>query len=197
MKNSGVSTGFVKLPRTKRGYSRRAVNAFLKRARKAFENDEPADEFGSRDIRHKTFRLVWGGYNPAQVDAAMERLEEVFADREKVDRVEEEGPVAVLQDASTTVMEITARLARPAGKRFERAPKLVPGYSVAEVDAFAERLIDHFLRAHLVDSMDVRSIRFSAQRGGYVEAQVDALIDTVLDVMLSVREDAPKITSSK
>lgn len=191
-----MSQGFVVLPRTKRGYSRRAVNAFMKRARAAYEKDLPDSEFGSHDIRHKTFRLVFGGYNPEQVDFAMERLEEVFADREKLRRMEQQGNVAVLQDASQAVMEITARLARPAGQRFKRAPRLVPGYSVAEVDAFAERLIDHFLRAHLVDSVAVRSVRFRSQRGGYDEAQVDLLIDSVLDVMLSVREDAPKIAAA-
>ncbi|MDF2580651.1 MAG: transporter permease, partial [Microbacterium sp.] len=65
-----------------RGYDRAAVDAFLQRAREAFESSED-DDLDSATIRATAFPLVRGGYAVAPVDAAIGRIEDAFAARER------------------------------------------------------------------------------------------------------------------
>ena len=97
------------------------------------------------------------------------------------------GDEAWLREARTTAQVVSNRLARPEGDRFDRVNPLVRGYSVREVDRFADKLTRYFRDGWPVSIDDVRTVVFKTQRGGYREAQVDLLIDAVVDVMLAVR----------
>ena len=63
-----------------KGYDKQAVDAFLQRAKEAF--DAGADggaTLTSGDVRAVAFPLVKGGYQIASVDAALGRIEDAFA----------------------------------------------------------------------------------------------------------------------
>ena len=138
-------------------------------------------------IKHTAFPMQKGGYATAQVDAALERLEDAFASREREQRLHEAGDEAWYAAARRTAQEILDRLARPVGSRFDRVGLLSSGYHPKDVDQFADRLTTFFHDGEPVAVDEVRTVAFRSQRGGYREAQVDLVLDTVVDVMLAVR----------
>lgn len=175
-------------PRTARstlGYDPEQVDEFLQTARLAYDaEDQSPAALTAADIRHTAFGMVKGGYSTTHVDAALERLEDAFAARER----EGAGATAEwLEQARTTAQVILNRLARPAGERFDRVSFLTYGYNKADVDRFSTRLVRYFQDGRPMSVEEVRTITFRPQHGGYREAQVDLLLDSVTDVMLAVR----------
>lgn len=128
-----------------------------------------------------------GGYSPTHVDAALERLEDAFASRERERALEHTGNEAWYSQARSTAQQILDRLTRPAGHRFGRMSFLSNGYNRKEVDVFADRLSAYFQNGKQMTVEEVRTVAFRPQKGGYSEAQVDLVLDTVVDVMLAVR----------
>lgn len=179
-------------PRTRRsqpGYRVAEVDAFLERARRVFEGrpDAADDPLDAERVRLTAFSMQKGGYSTAHVDAALERLEDAFAARERTVISKLHGDEAWLAEARTTAQVVANRLARPEGRRFDRVGILTQGYSVREVDRFAEKLTRYFGEGWPISIEDVRTVVFSPQRGGYRESQVDLVLDAVVDVMLAVR----------
>jgi len=179
-----VST-FPHVRRSRRGYDVAEVEEFLRRARSAYDGDTGG--LTSEEIRHIAFGMRRGGYDTAPVDAAMERLEDAFASRERDAARARVGEDAWREQARDTAREVVARLERTDGHRFRRRSILTVGYKVAEVDAFAQRLLRYFREGAPVGVQEVRGAVFLPQRGGYSETQVDLLLDTVTEVMLAVR----------
>jgi len=60
------------------------------------------------------------------------------------------------------------------------------GYRVDEVDMVADKIAGYLAEGSNVTVEQVRSVAFRMQRGGYREAQVDAVLDAVVEVMLAV-----------
>ncbi|MFF2390439.1 DivIVA domain-containing protein [Agromyces sp. NPDC058064] len=171
------------------GYNTAQVEAFLQRARRAYDgaalpDDEPLT---SEQIRLTAFAMQKRGYSTDHVDAALARLEDAFAAQERQVAARLHGDEAWLREARMTAQVVSNRLARPEGERFERMNPLVLGYSVREVDRFTDRLTRYFRDGWPISVEDVRSVVFATQRGGYREAQVDLVLDAVVDVMLAVR----------
>lgn len=183
-----MSTTFPRTPKSRRGYAVDQVDQFLQEARQAFEAEvgSPA-ALQSDDIRHTSFALQKGGYSPEHVDAALERLEDSFASRERESARAKMGDQAWFGLARTNAKEIIDRLGRPKGQRFSRAGFLRDGYDRKQVDAFADRLSDYFLKATPMSVDEVRLVAFRPAKGGYTEAQVDYFLDSVIAVMLAVR----------
>jgi DivIVA domain-containing protein len=179
-----VST-FPTVKKSKRGYATEDVDGFLARARRAY--DAGAGDLTAAQIRHTAFPMARGGYSTSHVDAALERLEDVFAARERDEARAERGDAAWLSDARSTAQVILNRLGRPQGQRFARTGVLTYGYHRADVDRFAGRLARYFQDGKPMSVEEVRTVVFRPQRRGYVEAQVDLLLDSVVDVMLAVR----------
>ena len=204
--NGRVRTTFTLTDKKARGYDVTQVDDFLARARDAYnltaDDSDPAvernadipgsspdhgAELTAHAIRHTAFSMHKGGYVPAEVDAALERLEDAFAARERELAVTEIGADAWAERAQATGAVIQARLERPRGHRFGRTSVLAVGYRRADVDRFARRLEKYFRGDTDLTLDDVRTAVFRPERRGYREAQVDALLDGVLDVMLAVR----------
>lgn len=141
----------------------------------------------SDSIRHTSFALQKGGYSATHVDAALERLEDAFANRERESGRRAMGDQAWFTMARTNARDIIERLRRPKGKRFRVAGILRDGYNRKQVDAFADRLAEYFLKANPMSVDEVRLVAFRPQKGGYSEAQVDLFLDAVISVMLAVR----------
>jgi DivIVA domain-containing protein len=183
-----VTNTFPTARKRTRGYSRNQVDAFLQAAREAYDVDDSATPtMTSTDIRRTSFALARGGYATGAVDAALERLEDAFALRERDRALTEAGKREWLTSARETAQVILNRLARPAGHKFSRTGFLAQGYRTDDVDAFCEQLVAYFEKGTPLGADAVRSAVFRAQRGGYVESQVDLLLDAVTEVMLAVR----------
>jgi DivIVA domain-containing protein len=131
--------------------------------------------------------MAKGGYSTSHVDAALERLEDAFAAREREAARGEVSDAQWFEQARTTAQAILDRLERPIGQRFQRVSLLTLGYNRHDVDRFASRLVKYFQDGRPMSVEEVRTVTFREQRGGYREAQVDLLLDSVTDVMLAVR----------
>ncbi|KJQ52940.1 DivIVA domain-containing protein [Microbacterium sp. SA39] len=168
-----------------RGYHRTAVDTFLASARSAFETGH--DELGAADVRTASFPLVKNGYVVADVDAALGRVEDAFAARERERVVRAQGAGAWVEQAREDAQIILDHLARPRRHRFARTGLLTFGYRVDEVDHVATRIVRYLRDGESLTAEQLRSAAFRMQRGGYREEQVDALLDATIDVILAVR----------
>lgn len=182
-----MSTTFPRA-RNKSGYNIDQVEDFLEEARRAYTADPRQPGVLDADaIRRMAFSMQRGGYATGHVDAALERLEDAFAARQRERALAEAGDAAWYAKARGSAQAILDRLARPAAKRFARVGPLTHGYHVKDVDAFAERLVGYFQHGKPMSVEQVRTVVFRSARRGYNETQVDLLLDAVIDVMLAVR----------
>ncbi|KQM83237.1 DivIVA domain-containing protein [Agromyces sp. Leaf222] len=184
-----MDSTFPRTRKPQRGYHAEQVDEFLQVARRAYDGVPLASDppLNSERIRLTAFALQKGGYVTADVDAAMERLEDAFAVEERQVAARLHGDEVWLAEARTTAQVVSNRLARPEGHRFDRMSPLALGYRVRDVDKFAEKLTRYFRDGWPISIDDVRSVVFSTQRGGYRESQVDLVLDAVVDVMQAVR----------
>ncbi|MBU6264756.1 MAG: DivIVA domain-containing protein [Actinomycetales bacterium] len=178
---------FPRVTRGTRGYNTAEVDAFIAEARIAYDsNIAGASTLTSHAIRDMSFSLHKGGYSTRHVDGALERLETAFAERERAVALATMGEAAWLEKASQNSAVLTARFSREPKHRFNRAGFLSQGYAVKDVDAFADRVLAYLLQGEPLSVADVRSVTFRAARGGYDEAQVDAVLDALVDLLLSL-----------
>jgi DivIVA domain-containing protein len=183
-----VSSTFPRVRTSRRGYSVDEVEDFLEDARRAYADESGMSAVTSETIRTTAFSMQKGGYSASHVDAALERLEDAFATRERYRVFARSGGDAEWYGkARGTAQVILDRLARPEGARFSRVGPLTRAYNVKQVDAFADRLVDYFQHGKPMSVDEVRTVAFASTRRGYNEAQVDLLLDSVVSVMLAVR----------
>ncbi len=168
-----------------KGYEKQPVDEFLARARMSFE--QGTEVLTAADIRQAAFPLVRHGYAIASVDAALGRIEDAFAARERSSAVAATGVQAWVGHTRELAQEVLDRLTRPTGKRFARVSPLRYGYRIAEVDLVTDKLARFLETGESVTVEQVRSVAFRMQRGGYRETQVDAVLDAVVEVMLAVK----------
>ncbi len=187
MQNSAVTTTFPRARKNKRGYNTDQVEDFLDEARQAYAVIDGPSSMTAESIRLAAFSMQRGGYSPSHVDAALERLEDAFAARERERVLSQLGEEAWYSRARHTAQAILNRLDRPLGRRFKRVNFLVVGYHPKDVDAFCRRLKRYFQDGKPMSVEEVRTVAFRTKRGGYSEAQVDRVLDAVIDVMLAVR----------
>ncbi|WP_262000882.1 DivIVA domain-containing protein [Microbacterium sp. Mcb102] len=180
-----ASTAFALTSGRERGYHRAAVDTFLASARRAFEAG--TDDLGADDVRAASFPLVKGGYVVADVDAALGRVEDAFAARERERVVRAQGAEVWVEQARADAQTILDHLARPRRRRFARTGVLTFGYRVDEVDHVSTRIVRYLRDGDPLSAEQLRSAAFRMQRGGYREEQVDALLDATIDVILAVR----------
>lgn len=178
---------FPRSKRSRRGYDIDEVEEFLADARQAYMAPEGSPAMTSAEIREAGFTMRRGGYSTVHVDAALERLEDAFAQREREREVALRGERDWYAEARATAQAILDRVVRPRAQRFRRVGPFSSGYSTREVDAFADRIAAYFQQGTPLTVEEVRSVAFRPQRGGYLEAQVDLLLDAVTKVMLAVR----------
>lgn len=167
-----------------KGYDKRAVDAFITRARESFEADDAA--VTAADVRAIAFPLTRRGYTIAAVDAALSRIEDAFAARERDAAVARGGAHEWVGQTRETAQVVLDRLARPKGRRFDRVGILRYGLRIDEVDLVADKIARYLETGESVTVEQVRSVAFRMQRGGYSEVQVDAVLDAVIEVILAV-----------
>ena len=185
METATESAPFPRTSGRQKGYRPDAVDAFLARARAAFEASDASD-VDATTVRTVAFPLVRHGYQVAAVDAALGRIEDAFAAREREHAVSRAGARAWVGQSRKLAQEVLDRLTRPKKHRFRRVGLLRYGYRIDEVDLVADKLARFLEDGESVSVDQVRSVAFRMQRRGYSEAQVDAVLDAVVEVMLAV-----------
>ncbi|GEK87848.1 DivIVA domain-containing protein [Microbacterium aerolatum] len=168
-----------------RGYHRAAVDTFLASARETFELG--LEDLSAADVRVASFPLVKEGYVVGDVDAALGRIEDAFAARERDQIVREQGAEAWVVKARAEAQVILDHLARSRRHKFARSGILGFGYRVDEVDHVAARIVRYLRDGDDLSVEQLRSAAFRMQRRGYREEQVDAILDATIDVILAVR----------
>ncbi len=182
-----MSATFPRTSRSHQGYNIGQVDEFFVNARRAYDEQHAGDAtISSNDIRVASFSMKKGGYSTRHVDAALERLEDAFAAREREFARERMGDDAWIANARSDAQVIVDRLGRSNNHRFDRVSVLTQGYNRSEVDNFSARILGYFRGEDALTVENVRSVVFHSQRGGYREAQVDVVLDSVISVMLAV-----------
>ncbi len=182
-----MSTTFRRAKRG-RGYDIDEVEDFLEDARRAYTGDAgSAQGVTAETIRQVGFTMRRGGYAPAEVDAALLRLEDAFAARERDRALAQLGDQGLYQQTRADAQVLLDRFVRPRGHRFKRAGLISGGYSVRHVDAFTDQVVRYLQHGEPLTVDDVRDVVFPAQRGGYHETQVDFVLDAVVDILQSVK----------
>jgi DivIVA domain-containing protein len=184
------SAPFERVGRREHGYNVRQVDQFLARAREYYNaNDPDSGQITSRDVRAMTFEPARGGYDPRAVDSALDRLEDVFAQRERDALIVAEGEQAWLAQIGRVSAVLRARLHREPGDRFRRpAKRNAPSYNVQDVDALCSELLAYFENDQPLSVDIVRRSVFREAKGpdGYEETQVDAFLDRVVELMAAI-----------
>ncbi|MCC3277039.1 MULTISPECIES: DivIVA domain-containing protein [unclassified Arthrobacter] len=185
-----ASAPFERVGRRDFGYNIRQVDEFLTKARNYYNSDSKASNpVTSADVRSMAFDPAKGGYEPQAVDAALDRLEDVFAQRERDQLIEDRGEEAWLLQIGRISAVLRARLHRKPGERFRRpARKRVASYNVKDVDALCNELLGYFEHDRPLSVDVVRRAVFRETKGdqGYEETQVDAFLDRVVELMASI-----------
>lgn len=182
-----MSDAFPKVSLFKRGYDPAAVDAFFEDARRAYEGGVPSERFSAEQVRQATFVLKRRGYRTEAVDAAMNRLEAAFVERDRADHVAVNGENAWYERVADRATTLYPRLLRPRGERFSH-PKSGPGYDARAVDDLLDRLAAYFDDKGEITVEDVRHAVFRPARGrkAYSEGPVDAYLGRAVEILLAV-----------
>ena len=183
-----MSRTFRTVNRWRSGYDPDQVDGFFDDARRVYESGDGADGLTDRDVRTAAFDLVRGGYEPAPVDAALDRLERAFVARRRAAFVAAHGQQAWMEHLAQQARTLYGRLARPDGERFARARRGHPGYEPEDVDELCRRLVQYFDHGESLTSEEIRHATFRRRTGpaGYGEPAVDAFFDRAVEVLLGV-----------
>lgn len=172
-----------KFPRAKKlGYAIEQVDEFLLHARAQFLDPEKS-EMDVLTIRATRFDLAKNGYSISTVDAAMEKLEDVFAQRELERKFDLDGHEAFLEETNQLRDLLLNRVTKKKAKRFARRLWPLRGYNRRQVDGLCSLLANHLNQSEPLVLKDVRLTVFKPKRGGYAEYQVDAFIDRIVELL--------------
>ncbi len=184
-----MSELFTKVNPLRTGYDREQVEEFFAKVRAAYERAVvDVDGLAPMDIRRAAFDLARRGYKTAEVDAALDKLEDAFAKRLRDQYVTQHGQEAWQSDLSQRAQTLYERLRRPARERFNRPKALRRGYDARAVDKVLNGITDYFDKGELITSQDIRSQSFKrvAKWRAYDERQVDAYLAKAVDILLGV-----------
>lgn len=174
---------FATVRKGKLGYSKTEVDLLIARARDQYASPT-AHVLDWRELSNHVFSMEKNGYQPAAVDAAIEKLQDTFAQKELAERFVAIDPIA---------QALAARVSRPKGKRFKRANVLGLGYSRTQVDAVLSLVGEYLEGAEELQIGEVRELKFKLKRGGYIESQVDAYIDRLVEHIQTKRFAKPVV----
>lgn len=180
---------FARVDGNEYGYNPKQVDQFLGKARAYYtSNGHDAEVVTSHDVRAMAFDPTKGGYDAQAVDAALDRLEDVFAQRERDELIARKGEDAWLAQIGRISAVLRGRLHRPDGERFRKPKRRVRSYSVEDVDRLCNELLGYFENDKPLSVDVVRRAVFRPAKGaaGYEETQVDAFLDRVVELMAAI-----------
>ncbi|MCI1641919.1 MAG: DivIVA domain-containing protein [Actinomyces sp.] len=171
----------------RKGYDPDLVDQFFEEARRAYEGGVPAERFSAEQVRQATFPLKRHGYRIDAVDAAMNRLEAAFVQRDRADHIAVNGESAWYERVADRATTLYPRLLRPRGERFAH-PERGRGYDAEPVDDLLDRLADYFDDRAEITADEIRHAVFPARKGSraYAEGAVDAYLGRAVEILLAV-----------
>lgn len=185
-----TQTPFERVESKEFGYNVKQVDHFLARARATYNGTGDDDSIvTSHLVRRTSFEPQKGGYAAQEVDAALDRLEDVFAQRERDALIETEGENAWLEQVGHLSAILRGRLHREPGQRFRRPSRRnAPSYNIEDVDVLCGHLLEYFEQdvPMSVDAVRRAAFREAVGQDGYEESQVDAFLDRVVELMASI-----------
>ena len=116
-----MSDAFPTVSIFRKGYDPDTVDEFFEDARRAYEGGRPAEQFSAEQVRQATFPLKRRGYRIDAVDAAMNRLEAAFVQRDRADHIAVNGEGAWYERVADRATTLYPRLLRPRGEQIGRA----------------------------------------------------------------------------
>ncbi len=164
------------------GYNIEQVEKFLAAAKSQYL-DPTVQIFDVGSLRATRFDLERNGYLIGAVDSAIEKLEDVFAQRELERELLSLGYGEFVQQLNSLKELLGSRVNRKNGHKFDRRRWPNQGYSRKQVDQLCSQLATHLNGTLLVSAKDVRLSVFKTKRGGYAEHQVDAFIDKFVELI--------------
>jgi len=179
---------FPRAGRLHRGYHRKQVDEFVNHVELALGGAMPPPS--AAEVREAGFELVRGGYATAEVDRALDAVEQRVLVAQAAGRRGRSDP-------DNEVAFLKGELTAPYMQRFPRARGLRRGYDIDDVDAFIDQvLVTLDVRDPIAGdpndsriSVDmVRSAPFRSCRGGYREDAVDQMLDRVVELFLVLRQ---------
>jgi DivIVA domain-containing protein len=164
------------------GYNPEQVDALLDLAKRQYESPQEV-LLRASDLRGLRLDLVSGGYAVAQVDAALDNLEDHFIQAEVKTFRQRYGDQELAKRYEELQQALIPRLRRADGKRFAKVSVLARGYDKKKVDELCDQLMAHFNGGPRVKVSKVRRAQFSATRSGYSMPQVDSFLDRVVEAL--------------
>ena len=164
------------------GYNPEQVDALLDLAKRQYESPQEV-LLRASDLRGLRLDLVSGGYAVAQVDAALDNLEDHFIQAEVKAFRQRYGDQELAKRYEELQQALIPRLRRADGKRFAKVSVLARGYDKKKVDELCDQLMAHFNGGPRVKVSKVRRAQFSATRSGYSMPQVDSFLDRVVEAL--------------
>ncbi|MCB4208065.1 hypothetical protein [Arthrobacter sp. UM1] len=169
VQRSGAEAPFRSVPADRPGYSPRDVVRYV-------AGEGPA-----------CFAAVRGGYDPAEVDALVDRREDRLALEDARARREEIGPQTHDDELAEDIGALLSRAKRDRGSRF-RPPsrRRAQGYQAEAVDRLCEEILAFFEDPDAPEALTASEVRRRAlpqaegrEAGlpGYEECQVDAFLE--------------------
>jgi DivIVA domain-containing protein len=165
-----------------RGYDKKQVDSLLESAKRQYENPDQAILRAS-DLRGLRLDLVKGGYLIAQVDLALDNLEDHFSLTEVLAFKKRYGENELAKRYSELKDALTPKLKKAKSKRFTKVSFLARGYDKKKVDELCDQLGTHFNGKAKIKVSDIRRVQFSSRRSGYSMPQVDSFLDRVIEAL--------------
>ncbi|NHU85123.1 DivIVA domain-containing protein [Kocuria sp. JC486] len=176
------------------GYDPKAVDAFFDRVEATLQGqpsgETPDDAVRAQDVRDVAFGRAHGGYDPSEVDPALDRAEDDLVEREGQQFLRQHGREAWEERITELTDLVFGRLERPDGERFRTpAGASTRGYARADVDALCHEIVADLSRHETVDPDRIRTAVFGPAVGAesYEEQQVDAFLDRTVELLLTLR----------
>ncbi|MDD7465330.1 MAG: DivIVA domain-containing protein [Actinomycetaceae bacterium] len=156
------------------------------RSERLASSGEVREMIDAASVANVAFPMVRGGYLPAAVDAALDRLQTAFIHRQRAAVLAQSGENVWLDSTYELARKLYPRLRRSRRARFADAQGV--GYSKAAVDRFLDRVSAYFAGKSELTVSDVRMVAFpSAKKNdAYNEAVVDVYLDELAKVLLAV-----------
>ena len=175
-----MTYAFNRSGKRKLGYNITQVDEFLQLARDQYANSSKS-LLTAEDVRTTRFELQRNGYSISVVDAALEKLEDVFAANEYGKELLKVGYFDFTEDLSDVKKLVIARCNRKNRRKFAKRVWPNKGYSTKQVDKFCSQLGQKLERKAKLTVKELRVATFKSKRGGYAEYQVDAFLETVVE----------------
>lgn len=179
--SSALNNAFPFVSQKQLGYQPAEVNEFVAKLREQYLAPE-STSLTALQIRGQEFSLARGGYQIDLVDAAIDRLEDKFAERE-ISRMLAQSRDSVLERSAQIRELLSSRVSRPSKSRFSRTGLFLRGYDPRQVDSFVDQVSHHLAGRADLELSKVRRAVFRSSRNGYHESKIDAFIDRVIELL--------------